>query len=131
MDGVVHFEIPAQDLDRARNFYASIFGWKLTEMPMGDGESYVILHTTEVDEKNMPKNPGAINGGMMKISSAAKNPVVVINVPSIDERIGQIEAAGGKLVAPKMTVMDMGYYAYVEDTEGNVIGIWENMKKSE
>ena len=63
MDKVVHFEIPVDDLKRAQNFYKIIFGWTIEPMPE---MNYTILRTVEVDEKFMPKEKGAINGGMMK-----------------------------------------------------------------
>ena len=63
MDKVVHFEIPADDMKRAQDFYKNLFGWKISEVP---GVNYYFVITTEVDEKNMAKEPGAINGGMLK-----------------------------------------------------------------
>ena len=129
MDGIVHFEIPVDDLDRARGFY-SIFGWNLQDWPMPDGSTYIGVHTTPIDEKTrQPLKPGAINGGIMKRNKDVKAPVFAINVASIDERVKQIEKAGGNVVKPKMDMMGMGFYAYVKDTEGNVIGLWEDAKK--
>ncbi len=130
MDKVVHFEIPAEDLDRAKKFYSSIFGWELQDMPMPDGSNYIGIWTIPVDEKTrMPKEPGAINGGMMKRTDKVRTPVVAINVNSIDDRVAKITAMGGKIVVPKVEIGGMGYYAYMTDTEGNVIGLWEDIKK--
>jgi predicted enzyme related to lactoylglutathione lyase len=58
-----------------------------------------------------------------------RNPVLVIDVPSLEASLKKIQKAGGKVIMPKQKVMDMGWYARVTDTEGNVIGIWENIKK--
>ena len=67
MPKVVHFEIPADDLDRAKNFYSSVFGWKLETTPMPGGGEYTSVMTTPVDEQTqLPTEPGAINGGMMQ-----------------------------------------------------------------
>jgi len=121
MNRVVHFEVPAGDLDRAKKFYSNVFGWQIMDMPE---MSYVIVTTTDSDEKG-PKNPGAINGGMMKRGSI-KNPVITIEVPDIDSHLKKIEEAGGKVVAPKIAVGDMGFSAYIMDTEGNVMGLWQN-----
>jgi predicted enzyme related to lactoylglutathione lyase len=63
MDKVVHFEIPANDFERARKFYKSVFGWKMDAMPEME---YILTGTAPVDEYGMPTEPGAINGGMMK-----------------------------------------------------------------
>ena len=54
---------------------------------------------------------------------------VSIDVSSVDDYIKKMVKAGGKAVMPKMKVMDMGLYARVTDTENNIIGIWENIKK--
>lgn len=127
MDRVVHFEIPADDLARAKKFYGSVFGWKTEDVP---GMEYAMVHTVEVDQKTrMPKQAGAINGGMMKRAAAVKAPVVTINVDDIDKAMEKVVKAGGKVVMEKQKVMDMGWNAYVKDTEGNVIGVWQNARK--
>ena len=132
MDKVVHFEIPVSDLDEARKFYA-IFGWSLEDWKMPDGSVYVGVRTTPVDEKTrMPVEPGAINGGIMKNNDQVKNvkgAIIAINVPSIEEKMKQIEKAGGKVVMPKTDVMGMGFYAYFADPSGNLVGLWEDLKK--
>jgi hypothetical protein len=131
MDPIVHFELPAKDLDRAKKFYSSLFGWKLDDWPMPDGSTYVGAHTTPIDEKtHMPLKPGAINGGIVARSKDISAPIFAINVASIDDKVKQIEKAGGRVTKPKSDVMGMGFYAYVEDTEGNVIGLWEDLKKA-
>ena len=130
MDPIVHFEIPVDDLERARKFYGSIFGWNLQDWPMPDGSKYIGVHTTPIDEKTrMPLKVGAINGGIMKKTAVAKAPIFAINVFSIDEKVKMVEKAGGKVVMPKMDMMGMGFYAYVNDPEGNVVGLWEDVKK--
>lgn len=130
MDKVVHFELPFDDEARVKNFYSSIFGWDLKDEEMPGGMKYIMATTAPMDETTrMPKESGAINGGMMKRMEGMTGPVFAINVPSIDQYIPKIEAAGGKVIKPKMDVMGMGFYAYVSDTEGNVLGLWEDMKK--
>ena len=128
-NSIVHFEIPANDVLRAKKFYEKIFGWKIEKYQM-PGEEYWVVYTTEVDKDKRPAKPGAINGGMYQRSeTSAKNTVIVINVANIDSYIKKIKKAGGKVVAEKNKVGDMGFYAQVADTEGNVIGIWEMIKK--
>ena len=130
MDKVVHFEIPTDNLDRAKKFYSSIFGWELQDFQFAEGMTYTGVRTVPVDEKTyMPKEPGAINGGMMKRNKDVSTPIITIHVGSIDEYLKKIEAAGGKRVMPKQEVPDMGYYSYFSDSEGNVIGLWETLKK--
>lgn len=125
MDKVVHFEIPYDDLERVKKFYSGVFGWNIQTIPE---MHYNIVHTVEVDEKQMPKEKGAINGGMYKRDEAsAQGPVIVINVKSVDEAVKKVEKAGGKVFRAKVKVGDMGFYAQVKDSEGNIIGVWENL----
>jgi predicted enzyme related to lactoylglutathione lyase len=123
MDKVVHFEIPADNLARAKKFYNTVFGWNMNEMPQME---YVLVGTVEVDEKGMPKEPGAINGGMLERQDPVKSPVITISVKSIDQAATTIEKNGGKVIRAKMPVGDMGFAAYFKDPEGNVIGLWQN-----
>lgn len=77
----------------------------------------------------MPKEPGAINGGMMQRSALIKCPVITISVENIDEAIKKVESLGGKIVQGKMAVPNMGVSAYFQDTEGNVLGRWQATMK--
>jgi len=125
MRKVVHFEIPADDVERAKKFYGSSFGWELETMPMGDGE-YTSVKTTAVDEQTqMPTDPGAINGGMFQRDERLTSPVITIDVDGIDDALKQIEDAGGSTVQPRTPIPGMGAFAYFKDSEGNVIGLWE------
>lgn len=127
MDGVVHFEIPADDVERAQKFYSKVFGWKMNPMPE---MNYTILMTTEMDlEKMRPKEVGAINGGMMKRNEMIKGPVITIDVDDIEEAIKKVEAEGGKMLVGKQSIGEMGFTAYVKDPEGNVIGLWQRAPK--
>ncbi len=127
MNKVVHFEVPADDLKRAQEFYTKVFGWEIKDYGL-PGMEYLMVRTVDADEAGMPKEAGAINGGMQKRMNPSESVVIVLNVSSVDEYLKKVEEAGGKMVMPKMQVSDMGYYARVTDTEGNVIGIWENIK---
>ncbi len=130
MDKVVHFEIPFDNLERAKQFYSGVFGWQLGDWPMPDGSVYTGARTVEVDEATrLPKEPGAINGGFVQRSAEAPAPVLAMDVASIDETLTKIQSAGGKLVKPKVEIGGMGYYAYAMDSEGNVIGLWETIKR--
>jgi len=122
MDKVVHFEIPFDNKQRAMKFYSDIFGWQLTDMPE---MKYVIAKTVEVDGKQMPKEPGAINGGLFERPKDAPHPSLYVGVQSIDATITKVQAAGGKVVTPNTPIPGMGAYARVTDTEGNVIGLFQ------
>jgi predicted enzyme related to lactoylglutathione lyase len=125
MDKVVHFEIPVDDETRARDFYGSVFDWELNSADMGGGNVYTTVTTVEVDEQMRPKEPGAINGGMMKRSSDTSSPVITVQVDSIDETLKKIEAGGGSIIQPRTPIQDMGAFAYFKDSEGNTMGLWE------
>jgi predicted enzyme related to lactoylglutathione lyase len=122
MDKVVHFEIPFENKDRAMKFYSAAFGWQLMDMPQMD---YVMAGTVEVDEKRMPKERGAINGGLFPRPKEAPNPTIYVGVSSLDATIGKVKTAGGKVVTPKTPIPGMGAYARIADPEGNVIGLFE------
>jgi len=127
MNKVVHFEITYDDKERCTDFYKKVFEWQLQDIP---DMNYTMARTVDIDDKNMPKEPGAINGGMYKRDDKlSKSPVIVINVDSVDDHIKRVEQSGGKVVRPRVQVGDMGFYAQVSDTEDNIIGIWENIKK--
>lgn len=123
MDSVVHFEIPADNPTRASKFYKDAFGWNIQkwEGPM----AYWMLGTAESDENGMPKNPGAINGGMGKREGPLKSIVVTVSVADIEKALQKVEKAGGKTVSKKQAVGDMGFSAYFKDSEGNVVGLFQ------
>ncbi|HLU60164.1 MAG TPA: VOC family protein [Pseudonocardia sp.] len=124
MRSVVHFEIPADDVARAKEFYRSVFDWQLEDMP---GMDYTFARTTEVDENQMPVTPGAVNGGLVPRSSETPTPVLTIDVESIDQALEQVKAAGGQVVRERTEVPGMGAYAYCTDPEGNTLGLWETI----
>jgi hypothetical protein len=122
MNKVVHFEIPFDDKQRAMRFYGDMFGWKLVDMPQ---MNYVLASSVEVDEQQMPKEPGAINGGLFQRPKDAPHPTIYVGVESVDDTIRKVEAAGGRVVTPRTPIPGMGAYARIADTEGNVIGLFE------
>ena len=121
MDRVVHFEIPAENLERAKKFYSENFGWKLTQMGPEMG-NYVLVHTGPTDEKG-PQEKSFINGGLMKRDPSASSPVLVIAVGDADKTVEKVKQSGGKLVGEILDIPNVGRYARVQDTEGNVIGV--------
>ncbi len=123
---VVHFEIPADDLARAKSFYGSVFGWELSTMQMPDGSDYTGAVTTAVDEQTqMPLEPGAINGALTERAGGNPAPVVTIDVEAIDDALREVEANGGGTVLPRTEIPGMGAFAYFTDSEGNIVGLWE------
>ena len=120
---IIHFEIPADDVEKLRKFYTKLFGWKIEKTPVID---YWMIETVPVDKKGMPIRPG-VNGGMMKRQNPQHKPVNYIRVESIDEYTKKIEALGGKVVVPKMEVPGIGWWAQALDPEGNLFAILQEM----
>jgi uncharacterized protein len=122
MPAIVHFEIPADDVERSKKFYTDLFGWKIEKWPGsgsgGDKEYWMITTTDEKGNK-------ALGGGMMKRQMPQHQNTNFIDVESVDEYSSKVQQLGGKVVVPKMAVPGMGYMAYCLDTENNSFGIWE------
>jgi len=125
---VVHFEVPAKDIKRAKAFYSHVFGWKTNESMMPSGDTYTSLMTTEMDERMRPKSPGAINGGMMQLREPYTGPVVTIQVDDITSALKMVDASGGKTVVKRTEMGQYGAYGYFKDTEGNLMGLFEAPK---
>ena len=119
---VVHFEVPFDDGDRAQNFYREVFGWQIQPMPEMD---YTIVSTGPSGDQG-PTEPGYIGGGMFQRQAPNSNPVIVINVDDIDDTLAHVEKNGGSTVTAKMPVGEMGFAAYFSDSEGNMMGLWQN-----
>ena len=111
---VVHFEINADDPERAIKFYSDVFGWKINKW---EGPVDYWFVTTGPDDR-----PG-INGGIMKRPSPSASTVNTINVPSIDDYMAKVKDADGKIIGEKTAIPGVGYLAYCLDTEGNTFGI--------
>ena len=121
--GVVHFEIPVDDVERAGKFYSSAFGWDVSPEPE---LSYTMVKTTPTDDKGMPSVPGSINGGMFRREGDLTSPLITVDVEDIDAALEKIGSLGGSTVLPRLEVGSMGWAAYFKDTEGNIVGLWQN-----
>lgn len=130
MNPVVHFEMPYENKNRMEEFYKQSFGWKSNEMGPDYG-GYVVMHTSEIDEKTKyPKSPGRINGGFFPKSKDNQYPSVVIAVDNIREAMKKIELAGGKILGGMKPgepddIPGVGLYIAFLDTEGNRASIIE------
>jgi uncharacterized protein len=120
---VTHFEIPVDDMTRAQAFYRDAFGWRIVTPP---GIDYTLVMTTPTDERGVPSEPGAINGGMSPRLEPVLHPVITITVDNVDTALATIETLGGKAVQGRTPVGSIGFTGYAKDSEGNVIGLWEN-----
>jgi len=112
----VHFEIPAEQPERAMRFYESIFGWTFERW--GGPVEYWIIRTGPASE------PG-IDGGLMRRRDPAQPCVNTVAVADLDATLKQVDAAGGLCVVPKMPIPGVGWLAYCKDTEGFIFGIMQ------
>jgi len=119
---VVHFEIPYDDGDRARAFYASVFGWQVMPLPE---MSYTMVMSGPSGDQG-PTEVGFINGGMMQREEPFVGPNLVIDVDNLEKALEAVNQAGGTTVSERQAVGDMGFAAYFRDTEGNLVGLWES-----
>ena len=118
---VVHFEVPFDDADRARGFYRDVFGWQIQSIP----EMAYNLDSTGPSGEQGPSEPGYIGGGMLARQAPVTTPVITIDVDDIDATLVAVEKNGGARVGDKMSVGDMGFAAYFQDSEGNLMGLWQ------
>lgn len=128
MNPVVHFEMPYEDKARMADFYSKAFGWTAQMLGPEMGE-YVVVHTSETDDKNMIKEPGRINGGFFKRTKDHQTPSVVIAVDDIQEAMKQVTEAGGKILGGSHgpdkpdDIPGIGLYIAIVDTEGNKVAL--------
>jgi len=119
MPRVVHFEIHADDPQRAVNFYQNVFGWQINKW---EGPEDYWLVTTGANNE-----PG-INGAILQRRGPINSDAVIayvctIDVPDIDEAIAKATSQGGTVALPKMPVPGVGWLAYYKDSEGNIFGM--------
>lgn len=116
MPRVIHFEFPADDPERAVKFYEQVFGWQISNW--GGPVDYWLAATGPDDQ------PG-INGAIARRQNL-KAVCNTIDVPSVDDYLQRVVAAGGQAITPKMSIPGVGYMAYCTDTEGTVFGIMQS-----
>lgn len=114
----VHFEIHCDDIARAQQFYADIFGWTYQEM--GGPMEYVLVTTGPDDERG-------INGGMLKRKLPIDGEAVIayvntVGVADIGATEAAVKSAGGEQVTPRVAIPTYGWLSYFKDTEGNIFG---------
>ena len=118
----IHFEIHAENMDRAIVFYTALFGWQFSQW---QGMPYWLIKTGEEG------TPG-INGGLLPrrgtgpVDMAAVNAFVcTVEVSDLGTMVNKSVAAGGAIAVPKMPIPTMGWLAYCKDTEGNLFGLMQ------
>ncbi len=117
MSRIVHFEIPADDPERAIKFYEKVFDWQIEKW---DGPiEYWLIMTGEEDK------PG-IDGGLARREDPTTGVENTIDVKDLDASLANVKNNGGKVIRPRIAVPGVGWMAYIKDTEGNVFGLMES-----
>ena len=124
MSRTIHFEIHAEDPDRAAAFYTKLLGWQIKRW---DGPMDYWMIVTGPDSQ-----PG-INGGLMRrrgpgpVDMQAVNAYVcTMGVANLDDSLNLLGTLGGTIAVPKMPIPGMGWLAYAKDTEGNIFGMMQH-----
>ena len=118
---IVHFEIPANDVEKQREFYSKCFGWKFEQAKIPNFEYWMI--------STGPRNK-SVGGGMYKKMSPNETPRNYVNVDDLDSAIVTFKNAGGSEIVGKQEVPGMGWSFIGADPEGNMIAMWQAMKKT-
>lgn len=116
MSSVVHFEVSADQVERAVKFYTKVFGWRIYKEE--GAEDYWLIETGTEEE---PGTPGAL----MERIDPSDSTIITFDVPSVDGFARRITEAGGTVLAPKLSIPGAGYVQYCSDTEGNTFGIMQ------
>jgi predicted enzyme related to lactoylglutathione lyase len=124
---IVHFEIPADQPERAAKFYRDLFGWDIKKYE-GSGNSgmpeYWMVQTVPTDAQGRPVGQG-VNGGLMRRMYPNQPPVNYIAVEDVDAAVAKAERLGAKTLMGKTPVPGMGWFAQLSDTEGNLFAVWQ------
>ena len=125
---IVHFELPADDPERAATFYRELFGWDIQRFEGSadnrEGFEYWMVRTVPTGENGMPNGPG-VNGGLMRRMYPGQPPVNYISVENIEEFTQRAQRLGAKVLMEKQSFPGMGWFAQLTDPEGNLFAIWQ------
>lgn len=124
-DKVTWFELPADNVARAGEFYRQVFGWHTPDTGMSDRS--ILAQSAPVGDDMHPKEKGTINGGILPRTKTFDRPHIVITVSDLDEKINQVVAAGGSVVQPRHEVDEVMAFAIIRDTEDNHVGIIQHL----
>ena len=124
MSRVVHFEIQADDVERAKSFYAAVFGWSFEDYGQFTGSTYWgIVDRARGPAGHQRRPAAAARPGPGRRPRAPTRFVCTMGVGDYDETERRILAAGGQVALPKMALTGMAWQGYYLDTEGNTFGI--------
>jgi len=111
----VHVELHTQALPKAREFYQSLFGWKLQDMPMPGGEgSYTMIDVG-----------GGVGGGMMSDASAPPHWLAYVGVDDVRAKTAHARSLGATVLQDVMEVGDYGTMSVFRDPSGATLALWQ------
>jgi uncharacterized protein len=120
---VAHFEIHADEPERAAKFYTNVFSWEIKKWEGGQMEYWMVMTGPR-------EEAGGINGGLIRrpcpapqAPSGLTGYCCTVVVDDYDTMAAKILAAGGKEAMPKMALVGMAWQGYFIDTEGNTFGV--------
>jgi len=119
---IVWFEIPADKVERAKSFYAKLFGWKIKKMA---GAKMPYWHIDTGGGNDTP------DGGMMERQSPHHTITNYVGVASAAKAAEKVQKLGGKIIMPKSAVPHMGYFVICQDTENNMFALWERNENAQ
>ncbi len=120
MPTIAHFDLPADNVDRAKKFYEKLFDWKFTRVPMPT--PFFLIET-----KDLNGNAG-VGGGIGERGLPRQTTMNYIGVPSVEEYIIKVKTLGGNIKMPRTAVAGWGHLAICVDTENNNFGLWQEDK---
>lgn len=115
------FEIPALDLERSKTFYETLFDIEMMVMEM-DGVKMAMFPMAPDTGK---ANGALAQGDMFKPGTDGVKIYLNAN-PNMENVLVKVASAGGKIILPKTNIGGNGFMAFIEDTEGNHVGIHSN-----
>ncbi|MCU0621774.1 MAG: VOC family protein [Gemmatimonadales bacterium] len=122
MGRVVHFEIHAEDPERAAAFYRDLLGWRVARWD-GPMEYWTVV--------TGPDGEPGINGGLLRRRGTIDGTAVIAYVctamvDNVEATLARATALGGSVAVPTMPIPGMGWLGYVKDTEGNIVGVMQS-----
>ncbi|MGB9175872.1 MAG: VOC family protein [Methanoregula sp.] len=124
MPNIAYFEIPADNVDRAKKFYHALLGWTIEQTKsMGDPAKMKAMQYQDVVTGE--KQEGTLSMGGMYKRQMTEQIMNYVMVDDIDKVTAKVEKLGGKIIVPKMEIKGVGWTVIIQDTEGNVLGLWQ------
>jgi hypothetical protein len=127
MANIGHFMIPADNIDRAKHFYHKLLGWKIE--PAKNSMDLSIKEMQYQDIITGTAQEGTMNTGGLYKRHMNEPILTFVQVDDMDKVLAKVEDLGGRITLPKAHIKGVGITAMIQDSEGNVIGLWKPEKK--